>query len=67
MKDFRVGLKEEKEQEALVVGLESSRHELKELAFCLDASSAKSGHPESNQGPSDCCMNLQSDALPTEL
>ena len=27
----------------------------------------KSGHPESNQGPSDCCMNLQSDALPTEL
>ena len=29
--------------------------------------STKSGHPESNQGPSDCCMNLQSDALPTEL
>ena len=27
----------------------------------------KSGHPESNQGPSDHCMNLQSDALPTEL
>ena len=26
-----------------------------------------SGHPESNQGPSDRCMNLQSDALPTEL
>ena len=27
----------------------------------------KSGHPESNQGPSDYCENLQSDALPTEL
>ena len=27
----------------------------------------KSGHPESNQGPSDYCKNLQSDALPTEL
>ena len=27
----------------------------------------KSGHPESNQGPSDCCNDLQSDALPTEL
>ena len=27
----------------------------------------KSGHPESNQGPSDLCNNLQSDALPTEL
>ena len=27
----------------------------------------KSGHPESNQGPSDFCNNLQSDALPTEL
>ena len=27
----------------------------------------KSGHPESNQGPSDCCSTLQSDALPTEL
>ena len=27
----------------------------------------KSGHPESNQGPSDCCSALQSDALPTEL
>ena len=27
----------------------------------------KSGHPESNQGPSDCCSDLQSDALPTEL
>ena len=27
----------------------------------------KSGHPESNQGPSDCCNTLQSDALPTEL
>ena len=27
----------------------------------------KSGHPESNQGPSDSCMILQSDALPTEL
>ena len=26
-----------------------------------------SGHPESNQGPSDCCRDLQSDALPTEL
>ena len=26
-----------------------------------------SGHPESNQGPSDCCRTLQSDALPTEL
>ena len=26
-----------------------------------------SGHPESNQGPSDCCRRLQSDALPTEL
>jgi hypothetical protein len=26
-----------------------------------------SGHPESNQGPSDCCIHLQSDALPTEL
>ena len=26
-----------------------------------------SGHPESNQGPSDCCKCLQSDALPTEL
>ena len=28
---------------------------------------SKSGHPESNQGPSDCCSTLQSDALPTEL
>ena len=27
----------------------------------------KSGHPESNQGPSDGCMDLQSDALPAEL
>ena len=27
----------------------------------------KSGDPESNQGPSDCCRCLQSDALPTEL
>ena len=27
----------------------------------------KSGHPESNQGPSDRCTSLQSDALPTEL
>ena len=27
----------------------------------------KSGHPESNQGPSDFCESLQSDALPTEL
>ena len=27
----------------------------------------KSGHPESNQGPSDFCNALQSDALPTEL
>ena len=27
----------------------------------------KSGHPASNQGPSDCCSTLQSDALPTEL
>ena len=27
----------------------------------------QSGHPESNQGPSDCCSTLQSDALPTEL
>ena len=27
----------------------------------------KSGHPESNQGPSDSCNTLQSDALPTEL
>jgi len=26
-----------------------------------------SGHPESNQGPSDSCKLLQSDALPTEL
>ena len=26
-----------------------------------------SGDPESNQGPSDCCRHLQSDALPTEL
>ena len=26
-----------------------------------------SGHPESNQGPSDVCKCLQSDALPTEL
>ena len=26
-----------------------------------------SGHPESNQGPSDVCTDLQSDALPTEL
>ena len=26
-----------------------------------------SGHPVSNQGPSDCCRRLQSDALPTEL
>ena len=24
-------------------------------------------HPESNQGPSDICLSLQSDALPTEL
>jgi hypothetical protein len=29
--------------------------------------SMQSGHPESNQGPSDGCMDLQSDALPTEL
>ena len=29
--------------------------------------SKKSGHPESNQGPSDYCKSLQSDALPTEL
>ena len=28
---------------------------------------AKSGHPESNQGPSDYCVFLQSDALPAEL
>ena len=27
----------------------------------------QSGHPESNQGPSDRCKSLQSDALPTEL
>ena len=27
----------------------------------------KSGHPESNQGPSDSCNTLQSHALPTEL
>ena len=27
----------------------------------------KSGDPESNQGPSDGCRSLQSDALPTEL
>ena len=27
----------------------------------------KPGHPESNQGPSDHCLILQSDALPTEL
>ena len=27
----------------------------------------KSAHPESNQGPSDYCMRLQSDALPTDL
>ena len=27
----------------------------------------KSGDPESNQGPSDFCKLLQSDALPTEL
>ena len=27
----------------------------------------KSGHPESNQGPSDSCNTLQSDAPPTEL
>ena len=26
-----------------------------------------SGHPQSNQGPSDSCNSLQSDALPTEL
>ena len=31
------------------------------------ASMPRSGHPESNQGPSDCCKSLQSDALPTEL
>ena len=31
------------------------------------AKSRKSGHPESNQGPSDGCECLQSDALPTEL
>ncbi len=31
------------------------------------AAEKKSGHPESNQGPSDCCSILQSDALPTEL
>ena len=29
--------------------------------------SLPSGHPESNQGPSDICKCLQSDALPTEL
>ena len=28
---------------------------------------ARSGHPESKQGPYDCCFKLQSDALPTEL
>ena len=28
---------------------------------------AKSGDPESNQGPSDVGATLQSDALPTEL
>ena len=33
--------------------------------FCTFAD--KSGHPESNQGPSDGCKSLQSDALPTEL
>ena len=27
----------------------------------------KNDHPESNQGPSDCCMNLESHVLPTEL
>ena len=27
----------------------------------------KSGHPESNKEPSDHCLILQSDALPTEL
>ena len=26
-----------------------------------------SGHPGSNQGPCDCCRDLQSDALQTEL
>jgi hypothetical protein len=35
------------------------------LQYCLGFQI--SGHPESNQGPSDCCMRLQSDALPTEL
>eukprot|EP00973_Karenia_brevis_P055349 7696169-Karenia_brevis.AAC.1 len=33
----------------------------------LNATRIKSGHPESNQGPSDYCSDLQSDALPTEL
>ena len=32
-----------------------------------DARNARSGHPESNQGQSDGCKFLQSDALPTEL
>ena len=30
-------------------------------------SEQKSGHPESNQGQSDSCIYLQSDALPAEL
>ena len=34
---------------------------------CAATRHIKSGRPESNQGPSDCCRFLQSDALPTEL
>jgi hypothetical protein len=33
----------------------------------IEKMTAKSGHPESNQGPSDYCESPQSDALPTEL
>ena len=39
----------------------SSKHQ------CAATDHKKSGRPESNQGPSDCCRFLQSDALPTEL
>ena len=48
-----------------------TKHDDSERTRCTQAreqnASKKSGHPESNQGPSDCCMCLQSDALPTEL
>ena len=43
-----------------------SRKEIRNMSW-LRKSQCKSGHPESNQGPSDSCKALQADALPTEL